>query len=123
MANTQYYVVPLSVTLSSGGVGTVTLSVGSNQTVEIHRIQQKSTGTFDITKLTDSFGNNLGTVTPNNPLDGNYFSDIETDNNVNSDLIEPITIESNGELQISVKDTSAGTNTVVFYLTARRIEG
>lgn len=123
MANAQYYVVPLSVTLSSGGVGTVTLSVGSNQTVEIHRIQQKSTGPFDITKLTDSFGNNLGTVTPNNPLDGNYFSDIETDNNVNSDLIEPITIQTNGELQISVKDTSASANVVVFYLTARRIEG
>lgn len=115
----QYYTAVLQETVGSNAQTTLSLDVSSGQEFEIHRIQQSSTGAFDILDIVNQFGNNLSNASSSNPIDGNFFSDINTDNNVPTDLPFPINIPNNGQIQFIVKDTSGSSNTIEIYLSGK----
>jgi hypothetical protein len=116
---TQFYVAVIQATVGSGAETTLSLDVSSGQEFEIQRIQQKSTGAFDILDIINQYGNNLSNASSSNPIDGNFFSDIASDNNVDADLPYPILIPDKGQIQFIVKDTSASSNTIELYLSGK----
>jgi len=115
MADRTFFAV-VEIVLAGNGEGVGEYEVGAGNTFTIKRIQQKSTGAFDIIDLADNFGNRYTNASVSEPIGGNLFTDIEADNNNPADLTDPIVIKNNGRFQATVKDTSGSANTVYFFL-------
>lgn len=110
------FIAVISITLTSGGQNTGEYDVGQGNTFTIDRIQQSSTGIFDVIDIADSFGNRFTNASVNQTINGQLFCDVDSDNNNNADLKNPIVVKNNGKLQITAKDTSGNPNVVKFYL-------
>ena len=113
---TRPFIAIVQIVLSSGGQGTGDYDAGHAQEFTNNRIQQSSTGTFDILDINLSSGNRLTNASLAQPINGQIFSDVEVDNNNPADLITPWLVDGNNSIQFTVKDTSSGANTVKLYL-------
>lgn len=115
MATRPFFVV-VQIVLTANGQNSGEYDVGQGNTFNIQRIQQKSTGAFDIVDISDNFGNRYTNASISEPIGGNIFTDIDTDNNNPADLTNSIVIQNNGKIQFTVLDTSGSSNTVSFFL-------
>lgn len=110
------FLVSIPIVLTANGSNTGEYDVGQGNKLTIKRILQKSTGAFDITDISDSFGNKYGNMSTAKPIDGNFFTDILADNNNPAELPDYIIVQPNGRLQFTLLDTSSSGNNVFIYL-------
>ena len=110
------FIAVVRIVLTGSGQNTGEYDVGQGNTFTINRMQQRSTGAFDIIDVADSFGNRYTNASVSQPIDGQLISDVAVDNNCPADLVNPIVIKNNGRLQITALDTSTSANTVDIYL-------
>ena len=106
------YILTDSVDLTASATGQAVLRVGSNERFEGRKVLILSTGTFNITGITDDSGLPFTNADSGDPLTNVMFPDDMDSGDVMLELDAPIVLEKNNALTISFTDTSAAANTV-----------
>lgn len=98
--------------LTGNGQATLGYDVSAGQEFEIHRLAHVSTGAFSILDIADQRGNRFTNASSSQPLSQNIIPDLDTDNNNPMTLPEPLRIQGNNGLNLTLLDTSGSSNTV-----------
>jgi len=114
MPKTPYFLVA-SVTLSANSTGDITIRTDANETLTLHKIAFKSTGSFEIFDWEDSRGNSFTNATSSLTIASDLLPLEQSTLDSYLELTEPIVIEPASVHTISVKDTSGASNTVRFF--------
>lgn len=109
----------IRISVAGSAQGTGIYDVNSGQNFVIRRIQQRSTGNFDILDIEDQAGNSFTNANSTQPLGGNYYTDIDANNNNPSDLTDDIVIPASGSIKFTIVDTSTTNNDVDIILSGQ----
>mgnify|MGYP000353685050 CR=1 FL=1 len=114
MVKTPYFLTA-KVSVSANSTGDITIRTDANETLYLHKIAFKSTGSFEIFDWEDSRGNSFTNATSSVTIASDVLplEQSALDNYI--ELPEPIVIEPATVHTISVKDTSGAANTIRFF--------
>lgn len=113
------YTIGLRASLSSGVSEQIQYQNSSNRKFFIDEILQKSTGSFDITDISDNASLQYSDANGSAPMTGNAFADAAEDTDVPAKLPMALILEGQQILKFTVKDTSSATNEVNIILRGR----
>ena len=109
-----------SVTLSASSTGNIVLSMGKNEEFEASGIAFISTGSFDITGITDASGIPYTNASTTTTIPSTLFPPDTNNTVVPQPLLQPLVIPQNGSLTFALKDTSGASNTVKVILFGKK---
>lgn len=106
------YILQLQATLTANGTGTLTYTVPNNEELDLREWQWSSTGTFGITGMRTTGGNNLTNASNNVYIPNTHLPMAVAETNNLGKFHEPLVIKGGSTLQVDLLDISGGGNTV-----------
>lgn len=106
------YLLEMQTVLAANGTGTLTYTVPNNESLELHAFIISSTGTFNVTGIRVTGGNNITNAGSNLPIPDVHFKKTGNDFNGLHKFIIPLMLLGGGTLYIDVVDTSGAGNTI-----------
>lgn len=113
----------LTEVIALNSTGTLQYQVAVNEEFTVSEIRQGSTGTFRITAIRDSRGNQYANFDSSDYAIGTLFSDVDDANNGIQKLPVPLVIPGGTTLYFDVRDGSGAENTIRIYLVGQRKTG
>lgn len=109
--------------VAANSTATLQFQVAVNEEFTINQIRQNSTGSFRITGIRDSRGQQYSNVDTTDYAIGGLFADLEDANNGLLELPVPLILPGGTTLYFDIKDGSGAGNDVKIFLIGQRKTG
>ena len=101
-----------TIALAASGTGTAQLPVSAGEKARIRKLYFVATGAFSLTSLRDASGQPFSNCSTDNPITSTLLGNAVNGFNTVIDFEPALEIEGPNELNLSLLDTSAASNTV-----------